>query len=70
MYCLSIMTEIAKDSYIVHLDAFSALFTNILNGLQAPNSDLAYYAVLTMKQLVPIIGGHQQVIYPLSFLHR
>lgn len=55
------MTEIAQSSYIVHAESFGVLFTNILNQLTDLKSNLAYYTVSTMKNLVPVIGGHQQV---------
>lgn len=61
MYTLSVMTEISHSSYIVHAESFAVLFTNIFNGLSQPNNHLAYYTVVTMKNLAPIIGGHQQV---------
>lgn len=61
MYTLSIMTEMSHSSYIVHAESFAVLFTNTLNGLTQPNTNLGYYTVITMKNLVPIIGGHQQV---------
>ncbi|KAF5282240.1 hypothetical protein FQA39_LY17660 [Lamprigera yunnana] len=61
MYTLSIMTEISKDSYIIHLESFAALFTTTLNSLTTLNCDLAYYTVLTMKHLTSIITGHQQM---------
>ncbi|XP_050295458.1 importin-4-like [Anthonomus grandis grandis] len=62
MYTLSIMTEMSNSSYIIHADSFSHLFSNILNGLSQPKSNVAYYTVMTMKNLVPIISGHQQMI--------
>ncbi|VEN33574.1 unnamed protein product [Callosobruchus maculatus] len=62
MYTLSIMTEIAQSSYIVHADSFAVLFTNILNQSTDLKSNILYYTVTTMKNLVPIIGGHQQMI--------
>lgn len=61
MYTLSIMTEIAQSSYIVHAESFAILFTTILNQLTDLKSNLAYYTVITMKNLVSVIGGHQQV---------
>lgn len=51
----------SHSSYIVHAESFAVLFTTILGGLSHPNSNLAYYTVVTMKNLVPIISGHQQV---------
>ncbi|KAJ8924603.1 hypothetical protein NQ315_000753 [Exocentrus adspersus] len=62
MYTLSIMTEISQGSYIVHAESFAVLFTNILNTITELKSNLAYYTVTTMKNLVPVIGGHQQMI--------
>mgnify|MGYP005985912511 CR=1 FL=1 len=62
MYTLSIMTEISQGSYINHADAFAILFTNILNTLPELNSNLAYYTVVTMYNLVSVIAGHQHVI--------
>ncbi|KAJ8963724.1 hypothetical protein NQ317_011346 [Molorchus minor] len=59
MYTLSIMTEISHSSYIVHAESFAVLFTNILNQLTDLKSNLAYYSVATMKNLVPVIGGNQ-----------
>lgn len=61
MYTLSIMTEMSHGSYLVHAESFAMLFTNILNNLTQLDSNLAYYTVVTMKNLVPIISGHQQV---------
>lgn len=61
MYTLSIMTEMSQGSYIVHAESFAVLFTNILNNISELKSNLAYYTVTTMKNLVPVIGGHQQV---------
>lgn len=61
MYTLSIMTEISKSTYLEHAESFAMLFTSILNSLPEPNSNLAYYTVCTMNNLVPVIGGHQQV---------
>ncbi|XP_066250026.1 importin-4-like [Euwallacea similis] len=62
MYTLSIMTEMSHSSYIVHAESFAILFTTILNGLSHPNTNLAFYTVVTMKNLVPIISGHQQMV--------
>ncbi|XP_056634376.1 importin-4-like [Diorhabda carinulata] len=62
MYTLSIMTEIAQSSYIVHAESFAILFTNIINNVTDLKSNLAYYTVITMKNLVSVIGGHQQMI--------
>ncbi|KAF7274386.1 importin-4-like [Rhynchophorus ferrugineus] len=62
MYTLSIMTEISHGSFIVHSDSFAMLFTTILTGLSELNSNLAYYTVLTMRNLVPTISGQQQMI--------
>ncbi|XP_017781860.1 PREDICTED: importin-4-like [Nicrophorus vespilloides] len=62
MYTLSIMTEISKESYIEHSEEMARLFINILNGLPDLSSNLAYYTVITMKNLVSVIGGHQQMI--------
>ncbi|XP_074042768.1 importin-4 [Leptinotarsa decemlineata] len=62
MYTLSIMTEVAQSSFIVHAESFAILFTNMLNQLPELKSDLAYYTVMTMKNLVPVIGGHQHMI--------
>ncbi|KAJ3660491.1 hypothetical protein Zmor_004938 [Zophobas morio] len=62
MYTLSIMTEISQGSYINHADAFAILFTNILNTLPELNSNLAYYTVVTMNNLVSVIAGHQQMV--------
>lgn len=62
MYTLSIMTDISKSSYIVHAELFANLFSNVLTGLPELNSNVAYYTVVTMKNLVAVIGGHQQVI--------
>ncbi|KAJ8956967.1 hypothetical protein NQ314_006627, partial [Rhamnusium bicolor] len=62
MYTLSIMTEISQSSYIVHAESFAILFTNILNNITELKTNLAYYTVTTMKNLVPVIGGHQHMI--------
>lgn len=61
MYTLSIMTEISKGTYLEHAESFAMLFTNILSNLAELNGNLAYYTVVTMNNLVPVIGGHQQV---------
>ena len=61
MYTLSIMTEMSHSSYIVHAESFAVLFTNILSGITDLKSNLAYYTVITMKNLVPLVTGHQQV---------
>lgn len=63
MYTLSIMTEMSHSSYIAHAESFAVLFTNTLNGLTQPYTNLGYYTVITMKNLVPIMGGHQQVCF-------
>ncbi|KAK9877960.1 hypothetical protein WA026_020178 [Henosepilachna vigintioctopunctata] len=62
MYTLSIMTEMSQGSYINHADDLSVLFTNVLNALQDSNSNLAYYTIMTMNNLVPTIAGHQKMI--------
>lgn len=64
MYTLSIMTEISQSSYITHAESFAVLFTNILNSTPELNSNLTYYTVVTMNNLVPVMGGHQQVMSP------
>lgn len=73
MYTLSIMTEISKGSYISHAQAFASLFTDTLNSLTELNNNLAFYTVLTMNHLVPVIGGHQEVntfyLYLFNFSH-
>jgi hypothetical protein len=56
------MTEISQGSYINHADAFAILFANILNTLPELNSNLAYYTVVTMNNLVSVIAGHQQMV--------
>lgn len=63
MYTLSIMTEISKATYLEHTESLIHLFTNILNSLTELNSNLAYYTVMTMNNLVPAITGHQQVMF-------
>lgn len=62
MYTLSIMTEISKGSYIVHADVLGSLFTNMLTQVPDLNTNLAYYTIITMKNLVSVLPGHQQVI--------
>lgn len=64
MYTLSIMTEMSKGTYLEHAESLAVLFTNTLNSLTEPNSNLAYYTVQTMNNLVSVIGGHQQVSNP------
>lgn len=68
MYTLSIMTEISKSSYIVHAEVFANLFSTVLTGLPELNGNIAYYTVLTMKNLVAVIGGHQPVILLLNYI--
>lgn len=51
----------SKSTYLEHAESFAMLFTNTLSSLTEPNSNLAYYTVQTMNNLVPVIGGHQQV---------
>lgn len=63
MYTLSIMTEMSKCTYLEHAESFAVLFTNILNSLTELDSNVAYYTVQTMNNLVPVIGGHQQVSF-------
>lgn len=60
------MTEISKGTYLEHAESLAVLFTNTINTLTEPNSNLAYYTVQTMNNLVPVIGGHQQVGIALS----
>lgn len=62
MYTLSIMTEMSKGTYLEHTESLAVLFTNTISSLTEPNSNLAYYTVQTMSNLVPVIGGHQQVL--------
>ncbi|XP_050512029.1 importin-4 [Diabrotica virgifera virgifera] len=62
MYTLSIMTEIAQSSYIVHAESFAILFTNIINQLTDLKLNVGYYTIITMKNLVPAIAGNQQMI--------
>lgn len=69
MYTLSIMTEMSKSTYLEHAESFAVLFTGILSLPNELNSNLAYYTILTMNNLVPVIGGHQQVC-GIFFIHR
>ncbi|CAG9821795.1 unnamed protein product [Phaedon cochleariae] len=62
MYTLSIMTEVSQSSYIIHAESFAVLFSSMLNQVSDPKSNLAYYTVITMKNLVSVIGSHQQMI--------
>lgn len=62
MYTLSIMTEMSQSSYINHAESFAVLFTDTLNQMQDLHTNLAYYTIITMKNLVAVIGGHQQMI--------
>lgn len=55
------MTEISKSSYLEHAQVLGDLFTSLLNNLPDLSSNLAYYTVITMKNIVSVIGGHQQV---------
>lgn len=62
MYTLSIMTEMSKGSYINHAEVFGVLFNNMINSLTDLNSNLAYYTLITMYHLVPVIAGHQNMV--------
>lgn len=55
------MTEISKGSYIIHAELLANLFTNMLTNITDLNTNVAYYTITTMKNLVSVIGGHQQV---------
>lgn len=61
------MTEMSKSTYLEHAESFAVLFTGILTSLNELNSNLAYYTIITMNNLVPVIGGHQQVCNKLYF---
>ncbi|CAG9770533.1 unnamed protein product [Ceutorhynchus assimilis] len=62
MYTLSIMTEMSNKVFIVHAASFAVLFTQTFNKLPQPNTNVAYYTVVTMKNLVPLISGQQQIV--------
>lgn len=68
MYTLSIMTEISKGSYIIHADVLGNLFANMLTNVPDLNTNLAYYTIITMKNLASVISGHQQVWITNKFL--
>lgn len=55
------MTEISKGSYIVHAEVLGNLFTNMMTNVPDLNTNLAYYTIITMKNLVSVISGHQEV---------
>lgn len=62
------MTEVAQSCYIVHAESFGVLFCNILTQLTDLRSNVGYYTICTMKNLVSVIGGHQQVRFSLISL--
>lgn len=62
MYTLSKMTEMSQGSYIPCIEQLSILFTSNLSSITDLTSNIAYYTVLTMNNLVTVISGHQQMI--------
>ncbi|XP_071445043.1 importin-4-like [Hetaerina americana] len=61
MYTLSVITEISPDQFEKHLSSMMFLFNGTLNSLQDLGSPLAFYTVLTLNSLVPVIGSDANV---------
>lgn len=61
MYTLSVITEVSPDQFLPYVTSVVFLFSNMLNSVQDLSSPLAFYTVLTMKHIVPLAGGDQQV---------
>ena len=61
MYTLSIMTEIAPDAYLPHLQIIMELLNGVLNNLTNLASPLSCYILDTMEHLVPLVQGNQIV---------
>lgn len=60
-YTLSIMTEIAPDTYSIHAVSLANLLGQTLNSLQDLGNPVAYYILKTMQSLVPFVEGNQRV---------
>lgn len=61
MYTLSTMTEVAAHAYLPHAQSVVFLLANTLNGLQDLGHPVAYYVLLTLTHLVPLVEGNQAV---------
>ncbi|XP_033183456.1 importin-4 [Bombus vancouverensis nearcticus] len=61
-YTLSIMTEIAPDTYSIHAVSLANLLGQTLNSLQDLGNPVAYYILKTMQSLVPFVEGNQRMI--------
>ncbi|XP_011501436.1 PREDICTED: importin-4-like [Ceratosolen solmsi marchali] len=62
MYTLSIMTEIAPNTYLHHVQTVMELLNNTLNTFTELANPVSCYILDTMLNLVPLIGGNQIIV--------
>ncbi|XP_046413500.1 importin-4-like isoform X1 [Neodiprion fabricii] len=62
MYTLSTMTEVAPQAYLPHAQSVVFLLENTLNGLQDLGHPVAFYVLLTLTHLVPLVEGNQPMV--------
>ncbi|XP_012279417.1 importin-4 [Orussus abietinus] len=62
MYTLAMMTEIAPDIYLPHIQSITILLAQTLNGLQELGSPTAFYIMRTLLHLVPVIETNPNVV--------
>ncbi|KAI4495616.1 hypothetical protein M0802_008451 [Mischocyttarus mexicanus] len=62
MYTLATMTEVAPTAYKVYADSVITLLSQTLNNLQDSEYSIAYYAIQTLQNLIPLVDGNQNMI--------
>ncbi|XP_066592125.1 importin-4-like [Prorops nasuta] len=62
MYTLSIMTEVAPDAYLTHAKSVVDLLQLAISGIQNLGSNVAYYVLKTMQNLIPFVEGNQILV--------
>jgi hypothetical protein len=59
MYTLSVMTEMAPNAYLPHVQTVMELLNNTLNTFSELANPVSCYILDTMLHLVPLIEGNQ-----------
>ncbi|XP_043248077.1 importin-4-like [Colletes gigas] len=61
-YTLSIMTEMAPDTYLPHAESLMGLLNQTLSSLDDLGDPVAYYVLRTLQNLVPLVQGYQMMV--------
>ncbi|KAG8238815.1 hypothetical protein J437_LFUL010529 [Ladona fulva] len=68
MYTLSVITKSCPDQFEKHISSLMFLFNNTLNSLEDLGSPVAFYIIITINNLIPVIGSDNNLQSMLSEL--